>query len=164
MKRENNDILALQFGRLLGLMFEKFEFPAVDLVVPIPTHWRRRMHRRGFHGAAIIAEGLCQVTGLRQESKLLRCARHIAKQATLSTAMRFSNVTGAFAARAHVGFLRRVVRRTLRKVPAEKKLRILLVDDVMTTGATMNEAAKALKKVAASQVFCAVVARGSGLA
>ena len=111
-----------------------------DAVVPVPLHWRKRWSR-GFNQAELLARPIAkrrQIPVLRA----LRRKRSTEVQATLAVAGRRRNVQGAFEARLNV---------------AGK--RILLVDDVMTTGATASACAMALKRAGAKSVSLVTVAR-----
>jgi len=96
------------------------------LVVPVPHHWRRRW-QRGFDHTAFLAEYACRAAGLPPPVHALRRVRGAPPQSTLSAAERYANVRGAFA--------------LARPLDAP---RVVLVDDVVTTGATLAAAARAL--------------------
>jgi ComF family protein len=113
---------------------------AYDLVVPVPLHWRRRWER-GFNQAAQLGRGIAQLRGTRYAGLLVR-KRWTGSQASLSNSDRRSNVAGAF--------------RVCRQVGG---LRILLVDDVMTTGATAGACAMVLKRAGAKSVTLLTLAR-----
>lgn len=152
MKREKSDPLAIQLGRLLADQIERFDIPlspneadTIDILAPVPTHWFRRL-KRGFHASAVIANGISQRTGIKVKPRLLRCCKPTKKQGTLSNTARFENMRGAF------------------KVSARAKIdgkSVMLVDDVMTSGATINAAARSLRQAGARRVWVAVVARGA---
>jgi len=113
-----------------------------DAVVPMPLHWRRRF-QRGFNQAAALANGVAR----RRRIPLLNAVRRIRatrSQTGLTNARRRENVRGAF--------------RAGRGRPLEG-LRILLVDDVMTTGATGSACAAALKRAGAKSVTLLTLAR-----
>jgi ComF family protein len=113
-----------------------------DAVVPMPLHWRRRFER-GFNQAAALAEGVAR----RRRLPLLNAVRRVRATRTqtgLTNAKRRENVSGAF--------------RAGRGRPLEG-LRILLVDDVMTTGATGSACAAALKRAGAKSVTLLTLAR-----
>jgi competence protein ComFC len=113
-----------------------------DALVPMPLHWLKRW-RRGFNQARLLAEALSRRTGI----PVLEAARRLrstASQAGLSHAERRRNVAGAFA-----------VRRRARL----EGLRLLLVDDVFTTGATASACAAALKRAGAAGVSVLALAR-----
>ena len=145
-KREHHEVRALQLGFLLGTQMERFEVGLeCDLVLPVPTHWFRKF-KRGFHAASVIADGVCLQLGLKKEDSLMICTRLTKKQGTLLTPGRFQNVRGAF-------------QMNRQAEVADKK--VLIVDDVMTSGATVGEVAKILYRAGASQVQVAVAARGA---
>lgn len=106
-------------------------------VVPVPLHWWRRW-QRGFNQAALLAQN---VAGVHHIVNGLVKVRATAPQVGLGRQRRRANLEGAF-----VG---RLVGR-----------RVLLVDDVATTGATLDEAARALKRAGAKEVYGLVWARG----
>ena len=99
--------------------------PSVVLV-PVPLH-ARRLLRRGYDQAALLARTLGAATGLRLDLGLLRRTRATRRQVGLSEAQRQANVAGAFS--------------VLRPVTADT---VVLIDDVFTTGATACAAATAL--------------------
>ncbi len=129
---------------LLNCLKAEFAGRTFDLVVPVPLyHVRRR--ERGYNQSAILARELARRLSCRVSARALRRIRPTATQTNLTAAQRLSNVNNAF----HHG--------------REKSLagrRVLLVDDVMTTGATVNACAKALKKGGACSVHVLTVARG----
>jgi ComF family protein len=112
----------------------------VDFVVPVPLHWRKRF-QRGFNQSALIAKGL-RFADAKFNTDLVR-VRYTQQQAELTVAARRKNVKGAFAVRKNHNF---------------RGKNICLVDDVKTTGATLNECAKVLKEVGAEKVFAFVLA------
>lgn len=109
-------------------------------VCPLPLHWHRRL-RRGFNQSELLARGLASTMGLPMATHWLRKHRRTRPQVGLDEHMRQSNVKGAFAARRHCA-----------------GSHVLLVDDVMTTGATLLEARAALLDAGAKQVDCVVLA------
>jgi ComF family protein len=127
-------------GRLLRKSIPTDE--AFDAVVPMPLHWRRRW-QRGFNQSELLAREIAR----RWNVPVLRAVRRTRPtqpQAGLTSAQRRKNVQGAFAPKRNV---------TL------KGMRILLVDDVLTTGATASACARALKRAGALQVSLATIAR-----
>jgi len=161
-------ILAYKYGRrqdlgpVLGrLLAERVALAPwadlVDLVVPVPLHWRRRVVR-GFNQATALAQEVVRamdrppVARLRQggaplrrgEARRLLRVRPTPHQTRLPPGRRVENVRGAFAVRGEAS--------------AVKGRRLLLVDDVLTSGATVGECARVLKRAGAASVFAAVLA------
>jgi len=144
MKREGNEILAFQFGCLLGGALLKCNLHDVDMMAPIPTHWWRRF-KTGFHAADIICDGIRQKTGFKKNNRLLRYTRRTLKQGKLTIPQRFANLDGAL----------RIGRGSV------KGKTVLVVDDVMTSGATAAQATQTLLTAGANRVYMAVAARGA---
>jgi ComF family protein len=113
-----------------------------DMVLPMPMHWMRRW-RRGFNQAELLAAEVSKRTGISLASPVRRI-RSTPPQAGLSRARRRENMSGAFA--------------MARRADVKGK-RVLLVDDVLTTGATASACAGVLKKAGAKYVAVLAVAR-----
>lgn len=113
-----------------------------DLVVPMPLHWRRQW-QRGFNQSELLARATARRSGIPMVNAVRR-TRATAAQAGLSNAGRRENVAGAF---------------RVRKPRAIEARRVLLVDDVMTTGATASACALALKRAGAKSVALLALAR-----
>ncbi len=118
-----------------------------DAAVPIPMHWTRRV-RRGGNSAETLAERLAAQLRIPLAAHILKRSRRTVPQATLAPGRRQANVRGAFRVRPH------------RDLAGS---RLLLVDDIMTTGATVNEAAKTLVRGGAAAVHVVVLTRAPGL-
>jgi ComF family protein len=114
-----------------------------DLVVSIPLHWRRAWWR-GYNQAAAIAEQIGKSIGVPVARGCLKRVRHTPQQVQPSAAARRENVRGAF--------------RVAKGANVAGK-RILLVDDVMTTGSTASEASRTLRDAGAAEICVAVLAR-----
>lgn len=115
------------------------------LVVPVPLHWRRQLSRR-YNQAGLLAAELGRQTGLPVATDLVRRVKPTRQQVGLSGKARAQNVRGAFAVNAS-----RFARR-----PSD---RIILVDDVMTTGATITALAKLLRSHYIKQIDVICFAR-----
>jgi ComF family protein len=130
-------------GWIVPLLYERGIAPKIESVVPVPLSALRRL-QRGYNQAAEIARQVAKHIGCPLlDGELLR-ANPTERQALLSVAQRRKNVAGSFKVR-HAD---KVTGRTL-----------LLVDDVMTTGATLAEAARTLKRAGAKAVYGAIAAR-----
>ena len=127
-------------GRLLVLSLSQYALPAADAILPIPLH-RKRLQARGFNQVLLLAHHTFAERRLVQTHWLKRI-RPTSPQAELPTAQRVLNMQNAFQASPQV---------------AGKQL--MLLDDVFTTGATLNAAAEALKAAGAAAVNGIVLAR-----
>lgn len=140
-KFERVPSLAEPLGRYLVQALPRDQ--SFDAVVPMPLHWWRRW-QRGFNQSELLAREVARRLGVPLVNGALARTRHAPAQSGLSSAARRRNVAGLF----------RVSGR-----PAIAGRRILLVDDVLTTGATAQAAAKALKSAGAAQVAVVTLAR-----
>lgn len=147
MKQSANEALTMAAGQLLARQFGgQLSNENFDLVLPMPIHWSRRFSR-GVNVSELLAEPIAACCGLKPRLRALRCCRKTKKQGTLRPSERLTNVRNAFAVSARYDI---------------KGAKVLLVDDVMTTGATANEAARVCRRAGACQVHVVVVARGIG--
>lgn len=142
-KYEGYFALAEPLARFLIAGWPTWEKPP-DLILPIPLHPRRR-RRRGYNQSELLARPLGRALGIPTDGSALRRTRHTVPQVGLGPDERHENVRGAFMAEAAV-------------VGAKH---ILLVDDVLTTGATMSAAAEALLAAGATSVSAYCLARVS---
>lgn len=146
MKTESSELVA---AGLAGLWWAKyagaFAAAQIDLVACIPSHrWRR--WRRGADGPRAVAELIAAKGGVPAATRLLKKLRNNIQQKGLSRRSRIENVRGGVVVTA--GY------------PLESA-RVVLVDDVLTTGATCHEASRVLKRAGAAEVTIAVLARAS---
>lgn len=115
------------------------------IILPIPLHPRRLLSRR-YNQSALLAFGVGRLTGNQVRTRYLLRKRHTPPQKDLSAAARVRNVAGAF-------FVPPGVKQKIRGA------KIILVDDVLTTGATLSSAARTLKAAGAARVNALVLAR-----
>jgi predicted amidophosphoribosyltransferase len=138
---------------------------AFDVVVPVPLHWTRRLSR-GYNQAALLAQRIARARRIPLARRLLVKTRRTGDQAHLDASARRRNLLGSFSVRTG-GFLngsgtgpwRDRLRRAASSPPSLEGRCVLLVDDVLTTGATAEACARALKHAGAARVFVLAVAR-----
>jgi ComF family protein len=148
MKQAPQQITAYQMGRLLALRRRRgAALQDVDLVIPMPKYWWDRI-RRGTNSAEWIARGIAGVLRAPLRQRVLIKTRATHKQSLLSESQRQRNVRGAL---------------SVRRPAAVQGRRVLLVDDLMTTGSTLDEATRILLQAGAERVSVAVVARAQSL-
>jgi ComF family protein len=133
--------LAAPLGKLLARALPLEQ--SFDVIVPMPLHWRKRW-QRGFNQAELLAAEISRRMNTPFVNALRRI-RYTESQAGLTSAKRRENVSGAFQA-------------SRKRVSLDGK-RVLLIDDVMTTGATAASCARALKRAGARQVTLLTLAR-----
>lgn len=144
MKSAGGEPLAEMLGRVFAERhLAAFKSAGIDLVVPVPLHWRRRWVR-GYNQAEAVARELARLPGLPLLAGCLRRVSSTAQHAQPSATARRENIRGAFRHNPRASVASRTV---------------LLVDDVMTTGSTVGEAARVLKQAGAAKVVVAVLAR-----
>ncbi|MBB5752464.1 ComF family protein [Prosthecomicrobium pneumaticum] len=140
-----------ELGRALGAMMVRAAAdlaPGCELVLPVPLHPRRLWSRR-FNQSALLAAAVAEGFGVAFEPTLLARIRPTRQQVRLPPGQRAENVRGAFA-----------VPPALK--PRLAGRRVVLVDDVYTTGATVKAATRALIRAGAASVDVAVFARVTG--
>ncbi len=116
---------------------------SIDLVIPIPLH-RKRLQQRSYNQALLLAREFAGIRTLTVVNDLLLKIRETESQLGLSAKERMKNLQGAFALQ--------------RKVSGKK---ILLVDDVMTTGATVETCSRVLLEGGAAEIRVAVIGRAA---
>ena len=146
-KRSVNVTTAIHLARLLAATrLEELNAVRADAVVPIPAFWTRKS-QNGHNSPDALAKAIGARLNLPVAERLLFRNRATRRQSGVSASQRRENVRNAFSVRPH---------------PDLPGSRLLLVDDVLTTGSTAHEAAKALLKAGASFVAVAVLARAVG--
>jgi len=144
MKYPQGEPLTWAMGKFaVQKMVDTFTEPEFELVVPVPPQWNR-WTPRGTNSPDILAAAFAQKLGVPCLTDVLHGCRKVKKQSTLSIREREANVRRAF---------------RVSKSYDLASVKVLLIDDVLTTGATANEAARALRSAGANQVSIAVLAR-----
>ena len=140
--RDNKDV-GIELGQELGYMLRSSErFNSIDLIIPVPLH-RKKKRRRGFNQCDLIAEGLSRVIDVGWSNEFLKRRIHNRSQTGKATFFRSVNTQGIFS------------------VSNEEYLenkRVLLVDDVITTGATLESCIKAIEFIKGIRIFVATIA------
>jgi ComF family protein len=132
MKFHSNSDLCIFMGRQMGLeLLHSGRFDDIDLLVPVPLHWRRRL-QRGYNQSELLCRGISEVMGRPVNKRALVRHRNTHQQSMQASGDREENVRDAFSVR-HPDDL--------------QGKHLLLVDDVLTTGATLGSCCDALKSV-----------------
>ncbi len=120
------------FSKMLAYKIKKeCLFDDADLIVPVPLHWVRRWSR-GYNQAEIIGGALASVLNIKMDTDILKRSKYTRTQTKLSGEAKAENVSGAFSLKKDISHLR--------------ARHILLVDDVYTSGSTLTECYKVIKK------------------
>jgi ComF family protein len=123
LKYRGNRKAGLYLGRLLGLELKRGVYSTCDLMVPVPLH-QRRLRQRGYNQSELIARGVSEITKIPVNADLIRRKRYQHSQTSMNREKRFENMENAF---------------TLNDSPPDlHNKKILLIDDIITTGATLE--------------------------
>ena len=115
---------------------------AIDVIIPVPLHWSR-CFTRGYNQSVLFCEELARLTKIKYQPALRRI-RRTRQQARLDRDQRHKNLSGAFVLKPNTDLSGKI---------------ILLVDDVMTTGATLSAATEAFKNTEAKAIYTLVIGR-----
>lgn len=141
LKYRGNQALGIQLGSLLGTALKNTSRFPVDVLVPVPLHPSKEKSR-GFNQATLICQGIAAVTGLPVCTTLLRRNAERSTQTKKDRAARWENMQGIFEAT------------PFNEVPYKN---ILLIDDVITTGATLEACGQALLEAEERKLWIASV-------
>jgi len=137
LKYLNKTHLAVKLGSSIGkIIKEDKSIRNWDLLIPIPLH-KVKLRSRGFNQSELIVNAIAEVCSIKKDNKILTRHRYTKNQAALPMKERAANVRGAFS--------------VIDNLNIEGK-KIILVDDVITTGSTMLECMKVLKEAGAKEV------------
>lgn len=143
-KYNKQEFLAKLLGDLsINHLLPQDIIPEIDIVVPVPLHWRKKMER-GFNQSELIAKRICKKQDMPFSKNNLCRIKYTLSQIKLTRSQRQTNVSGAFRVKQPKMFY---------------KKRVLLVDDVLTTGITASECSKTLKKAGVRKVYLFALAR-----
>lgn len=142
LKYRGNRRAGLYLGRLLGHELKNSSFADSDLLVPVPLH-RLRLKRRGFNQSELIARGVSEITGIPVESHFLKRHSYQRSQTSMNRQERFENMTLAFS----LG----------NKTPDLHEKKILIIDDIITTGATLEACSRVLLSEFKCQIYIATI-------
>lgn len=142
LKYKNNKEVGYKLGRLLGKDIINSKFvESIDYIVPIPLH-HKKLKKRGFNQSEVIAQGISMVTSIPISTDNLIRVIDNPSQTKLSKYNRWENVDGIF---------------TLTTPSKYANKHILLIDDIITTGATIEASAKALLKAKHIKISVATI-------
>ncbi len=144
LKYDGNVRLALPLGLLLAQAFHRYSMHA-DMLIPVPLHIQRQMHR-GFNHASLLAEVCSAKIGVPVNENILIRHRPTIAQVELHPRERYQNVAGAFICSSSA-------------INILKGRKVLLIDDVSTTGATLEACATPLFDAGVQEVWGLVLAR-----
>lgn len=130
-----------RLARPIAELLSKLSLPEADRIVPVPLH-SSRLREREFNQTALISRHLSRLNGIPLLLDVLKKERETLPQTDVTGKERLKNVKNVFTA-----------------TQAVRGLRIIIVDDVITTGATVNECAKVLAKAGAESVTALALAR-----
>ncbi len=141
-KRSYGKIFAAEMARCYGDQIRRW---GIQEIIPVPLH-RRRLRKRGYNQAGILAEELGRILHIPVSQDIVYRIRNTRPQKELNDAQRVSNLKGAFAV-------------------SKKKAKpvVLVIDDIYTTGNTIQRTAKMLKAAGAEKVYFLTISIGQGL-
>lgn len=143
LKYRGNSEIGIHLGRMYGeILKENNAFETVDLIIPVPLHPKKEK-QRGYNQSDMIAQGMAQTLFIPWQRDILIRTEYTTSQTKKSNFDRFENVKNAF---------------NIAKPNVIKYKHILLVDDVLTTGATLEACALKLLEIEGCKVSIAVLA------
>ena len=144
-KYKKHMCLATPLGSLLTNLLHQGAISEIDLVVPVPLHWKKKQER-GFNQSELMAKKICKKLSIPISTNNLHRVKNTLSQTQLSRLQRQNNVKDAFKVKNPEKFFRK---------------NILLVDDVLTTGMTASECVKSLENIGTNKVFLIALARST---
>ena len=145
-KYHNRRVFAEFYGEEMWRLYEKWiRAKEIDVIIPVPLH-RRRKRNRGYNQAEVVAKVLSRSSGIPIENHAIKRIRYTERQKNLDHKERRKNLSGAFRVSAYW----------------KKQKNVLLIDDIYTTGNTIDEIAKELKKNGVENVYFLTISIGQG--
>lgn len=141
LKYDGDIDIAPAIGRIMADKIKERKWD-IDIVIPVPLH-KDRLNERGYNQSLLLASEIGRELGIDVQDGILKRERYTESQVTLSRLQRIHNVRRAFAASDSALI---------------KGRKFLIVDDIMTTGATLNECSRILKECQAKKVYCVTAA------
>ncbi|GJQ64700.1 MAG: amidophosphoribosyltransferase [Melioribacteraceae bacterium] len=133
----------LFLGKAAGsLLLERTEKLGIDILLPVPLH-KLKKYERGYNQSFYIVQGFSEAIGIEYSEDILIRSKNTGTQSKLKIGTRQRNITGVF---------------SVKKESDIKGKHVAVVDDIVTTGATMNECAKVLKQCGAAKITALSIA------
>lgn len=142
-KFRNNPYLGRLFSEMMSVFLRNQDI-TIDVVIPVPVYYKRYLVR-GYNQSTILASGISKNISKKLMVNVLLKVRKSAVQSSLGVSQRKNNVINTYGIKNAKNILNK---------------NVLLVDDIYTTGATVNECSRILKKYGASKVFVVTIAHG----
>jgi len=150
------DFYARQIVAVYGAWLQK---TALDVLVPVPVHWRKK-NQRGFNQAEVLAKKVGQLTGIPVDTKYLVRRQWTQPQKSLTPIQRYMNLKKAFKVRN--GIKSKVRNKAENKVGKKNNYPVVvLIDDIYTTGSTIDACASVLKAAGTKKVYYISLCTGS---
>jgi ComF family protein len=145
LKYQGYTSLGVKAGRKVGELIEAADdLPKADVLLPVPLHPLKK-RERGYNQSELICQGIEEVTGISVRTDLLRRSKYTVSQTQLSFEERKENVGDAF----------EIIEKRREEISGKS---FILVDDVITTGSTINACARVLQDAGAKRVHAAAIA------
>lgn len=142
LKYHGNQAAGLYLGRLLGQELLHSSYSGCDILVPVPLH-HKRQKKRGYNQSELIARGVSEITGIPVIPDLLTRSVHHTSQTSLGRYERYQNIKGNFSVSS--------------AAPDVNGMKILLIDDVLTTGSTLEACSWTLLKYFNCRIYIATL-------
>jgi ComF family protein len=142
LKYRGNRRAGIYLGRLLGHELNQTFLSDCDLMIPVPLH-RLKRKQRGYNQSELIARGASEITGIPVATNIIRRLSNQRSQTTMNRQERFENIARAFSLD--------------NKVPELQEKKILIIDDIVTTGATLEACSQLLISHSSCLIYIATV-------